>query len=363
MTVGPAASVEIISIHALRVEGDVAAFLLSGGSRYFYPRPPCGGRQAGLHRDRGRPDISIHALRVEGDQPRAQHQAGIREHISIHALRVEGDGSTTGPAAWICPISIHALRVEGDGRFYTHASDKLQFLSTPSVWRATLARVFCRTHRRISIHALRVEGDRLQSARYPPPPHFYPRPPCGGRRQCLLHTLYPCSISIHALRVEGDSSASALMFFLGIFLSTPSVWRATVAPGAMWSSSRVISIHALRVEGDFPPTQTSQYFPISIHALRVEGDLYEVSVVTFPAYISIHALRVEGDRNSSMVPPKHPQISIHALRVEGDGRIGRNTTFFKTFLSTPSVWRATIHALPEICALPFLSTPSVWRAT
>ena len=56
--------------------------------------------------------ISIHALRVEGDI------LGIlasRSHvISIHALRGEGD---TAPRAFTthCPtISIHALRVEGD---------------------------------------------------------------------------------------------------------------------------------------------------------------------------------------------------------------------------------------------------------
>ena len=56
--------------------------------------------------------ISIHALRVEGDI------LGIlasRSHvISIHALRVEGDFQ--GRISWwaACGISIHALRVEGD---------------------------------------------------------------------------------------------------------------------------------------------------------------------------------------------------------------------------------------------------------
>ena len=37
-----------------------------------------------------RPDISIHALRVEGDMP--QHiKRSLAGMISIHALRVEGD--------------------------------------------------------------------------------------------------------------------------------------------------------------------------------------------------------------------------------------------------------------------------------
>ena len=55
--------------------------------------------------------ISIHALRVEGDIRYAGIDYGVR--ISIHALRVEGDTlykSINVKAS----ISIHALRVEGD---------------------------------------------------------------------------------------------------------------------------------------------------------------------------------------------------------------------------------------------------------
>ena len=78
--------------------------------------------------------ISIHALRVEGDMAIDQIINGII--ISIHALRVEGDCRSVLSAAG-GHISIHALRVEGD-RFpvlkNTHSD---QFLSTPSVWRAT----------------------------------------------------------------------------------------------------------------------------------------------------------------------------------------------------------------------------------
>ena len=79
--------------------------------------------------------ISIHALRVEGDLEVLQTFLE-REVISIHALRVEGDmGGTIAarynrlflstPSGWratkvLCitcmkqTISIHALRVEGD---------------------------------------------------------------------------------------------------------------------------------------------------------------------------------------------------------------------------------------------------------
>ena len=78
-----------ISIHALRVEGDVSASGLLPFSQNFYPRPPGGGR---LH-----------------TAPRLFPVSG----ISIHALRVEGDNGNYVPIA-VKTISIHALRVEGD---------------------------------------------------------------------------------------------------------------------------------------------------------------------------------------------------------------------------------------------------------
>ncbi len=79
----------------------------------------------------------------------------------------------------------------------------------------------------ISIHALRVEGD-----------------PEKAWEKIVLE-----EISIHALRVEGDVKrvVSAVRAFL--FLSTPSVWRATTA-GLRSLMDLWISIHALRVEGD-----------------------------------------------------------------------------------------------------------------
>ena len=57
--------------------------------------------------------------------------------------------------------------------------------------------------------------------------------------------------------------------------------------------------------------------------------------------ISIHALRVEGDSDGVVKDDDAPQISIHALRVEGDILIAVEEMAELTFLSTPSVWRAT----------------------
>ena len=108
----------LISIHALRVEGDRQLESRALRNMHFYPRPPGGGRQ-------------------DNDAPLSD------AIISIHALRVEGDAKTPSKVE-DCKISIHALRVEGDRySVYLFLRHHL-FLSTPSGWRATFElRTYC----------------------------------------------------------------------------------------------------------------------------------------------------------------------------------------------------------------------------
>ena len=56
---------------------------------HFYPRPPGGGRQVDPTASGTANIISIHALRVEGDF--FSFRLAVALKISIHALRVEGD--------------------------------------------------------------------------------------------------------------------------------------------------------------------------------------------------------------------------------------------------------------------------------
>mgnify|MGYP007033551048 CR=1 FL=1 len=157
-----------------------------------------------------------------------------------------------------------------------NATDKtiIEFLSTPSGWRATSKPAGQPSKSPISIHALRVEGDAEMPAAEP-------------FRHCIsIHALRvegdelavkrdhrTFAISIHALRVEGDSirlhgprhrkaflstpSGWRATYRFGcrsmaaiIFLSTPSGWRATTFCKNTVADRRSISIHALRVEGD-----------------------------------------------------------------------------------------------------------------
>ena len=149
----------IISIHALREEGDPRSIMRLQVRYNFYPRPPRGGRPWPRSGSRwtsaflstpsarratrssavvdGQRAISIHALREEGDTrtrssswsitnfyprpPRGGRLATLKVvfkaiDISIHALREEGDPGFRAGSCNHQPISIHALREEGDSK-------------------------------------------------------------------------------------------------------------------------------------------------------------------------------------------------------------------------------------------------------
>ena len=217
----------VISIHALRVEGDAYPGTKCVNKLYFYPRPPGGGRRCRsscrIHHQR----ISIHALRVEGDLS-LRHQAE-RSYISIHALRVEGDA--TSYSTFISSSCNFYPRPPGGGRPLVRMSSSApqNFYPRPPGGGRPWRYLYDTIRERISIHALRVEGDAFIVTItgvdvlhfYPRPPgggrprsasrlrstliDFYPRPPGGGRLHLFKLLKHLVKISIHALRVEGDT--------------------------------------------------------------------------------------------------------------------------------------------------------------
>ena len=259
---------------------------------YFYPRPPRGGRPLDCRDYALAALISIHALREEGDLAMQRTSASVSLFLSTPSAR-----RATHPRKHRCTIrqiSIHALREEGDfsnsannpgktdfyprpprgGRlcktqcklsathFYPRpprggrpasrptGAPTGQFLSTPSARRAT-------------------EGERRRRS---PSCYFYPRPPRGGRQQRLQSMVDDLPISIHALREEGDRSGCAALRNCGGFLSTPSARRATYH--------------------DLSPTSNPRRFLSTPSARRATS---AVQILDAVLNISIHALREEGD--------------------------------------------------------------------
>ena len=101
--------------------------------------------------------ISIHALREEGDRPTGK--SGRRCQISIHALREEGDRGQGGHQGdrerfLSTPSARRATR-----KCLPREKAVIRFLSTPSARRATVTTGVNYNAQVISIHALREEGD------------------------------------------------------------------------------------------------------------------------------------------------------------------------------------------------------------
>ena len=171
----------MISIHALRVEGDKLFLRRYSRGAHFYPRPPGGGRPH---------HISYRVSNAFNFYPRPPGGGRLRFVCNVD---------------FFSTISIHALRVEGDTPSLVSIKIFKGFLSTPSGWRATKTCHICIRIDQISIHALRVEGDLSPIPTRGQCLNFYPRPPGGGRQDELEITDQFENISIHALRVEGDT--------------------------------------------------------------------------------------------------------------------------------------------------------------
>ena len=183
---------------ATRLRARACAF-----NKYFYPRPPRGGR---------------HLI--------ADHQ--------------------------VCPvaISIHALREEGDHQIHRQHPAAAYFYPRPPRGGRHASHPDAARHRAISIHALREEGDGTRTQDSPGDSDFYPRPPRGGRLDGIsVQTITP-GISIHALREEGDAQQTQKDTHaakISIHALREEGDTSIVVP---CSSSTAISIHALREEGD-----------------------------------------------------------------------------------------------------------------
>ena len=170
--------------------------------KYFYPRPPRGGRHGAV-------------VVLEG----------LFQFLSTPSAR----RATRFPAALPAITRDFYPRPPRGGRPMSSSffSSVMEFLSTPSARRATRTTAF-RTTTTPNFYPRPPRGGRLCPAwlRFCGCCYFYPRPPRGGRHQCAMSYITTFNISIHALREEGD-------WMISLSRAIPS-----------------ISIHALREEGD-----------------------------------------------------------------------------------------------------------------
>ena len=212
------------------------------------------------------------------------------------------------------------------------------FLSTLSLRRATCGQKKSAIRGIISIHALLAESDRISFSAAGGLEHFYPRSPCGERRQATANITQGKNISIHALLAESDH----------------------IAPAATQTAE--ISIHALLAESDVctvkvgPDTYRFLSTLSLRRATRPAGPQEEINI-----FLSTLSLRRATQLQMRM--QGYRVISIHALLAESDGLQLDIFQYPKEFLSTLSLRRATGKVKVVEPGLVFLSTLSLRRAT
>ena len=145
-----------ISIHSLRMEGDLIYLATHRVSNYFNPLPPHGGRRSS---DQGW--MAIHRFQ---STPSAWRETWVLASCRLDFF-----------------ISIHSLRMEGD--FPRKSSGILTIYFNP-----------------LPPHG----GRRAGVTSYTIPTDFNPLPPHGGRLPVVCVVSLGTIISIHSLRMEGD---------------------------------------------------------------------------------------------------------------------------------------------------------------
>ena len=177
-----------ISIHALRGEGDTLQLNSSSHGSNFYPRPPWGGRRR----------TSARSIPLRNFYPRppwgGRPQPGLPRvyHRNFYPRPPWG-----GRPCWI-----------------NNNVGVCEFLSTPSVGRATDQQPQWQHRGGISIHALRGEGDAIRNRKGKAAGEFLSTPSVG----------------------RATGLPAALRSLDDLFLSTPSVGRATCVISAILST-------------------------------------------------------------------------------------------------------------------------------
>ena len=190
--------------------------------------------------------ISIHALREEGDLNCPLPSAGNKRFLSTPSAR------RATSAGHICTFTARFLSTPSARRatlaITRRALVTVYFYPRPPRGGRPRKIFDALMKHCISIHALREEGDLTLRGQHVDKAHFYPRPPRGGRQVKLELTylmieflstpsarratgdgsLYAVcrSISIHALREEGDSkNGEKHLRFCFIIKRSAQIWK------------------------------------------------------------------------------------------------------------------------------------------
>ena len=167
-------------------------------------------------------------------------------------------------------------------------------------------------------------------------------------------------LSTLSLRRATNSANTNLPSHRNFYPRSPCGERRNVRPGTRQRD--VISIHALLAESDVSSTGTIGKSNISIHALLAESDVFLLRKITITVDISIHALLAESDDVIAVMTDAQ-SISIHALLAESDNADYNYRSGHPDFYPRSPCGERPSMSITSNFKHPFLSTLSLRRAT
>ena len=213
-----------ISIHSLRVEGDGERFNAMLRADDFNPLPPCGGRQKDWSEKKSL-TLFQSTPSVWRETDSAVYKSKLKAFQSTPSVWRETDSTSNLAPRMLFQSTPSVWR---ETRMAPAIGHHALFQSTPSVWRETKISVVAWMPMPISIHSLRVEGDLpLLCSGAGGISHFNPLPPCGGRPRYCLPTAWQHPFQ-STPSVWRETIIEPELFDRVQFQSTPSVWRETV---------------------------------------------------------------------------------------------------------------------------------------
>ena len=215
--------------------------------------------------------------------------------------------------------------------------------------------------------------------------HFYPRSPCGERRETVLTDTSKCYFYPRSPCGERQSWATrARAAQLNFYPRSPCGERHSAGP---WPAGHMdFYPRSPCGERRYPHQRGPRRLVISIHALLAESDKRPAQMLGMTKQISIHALLAESDwqsarrglapgdfyprspcgerRRRNSTAPKSSRISIHALLAESDLPLLLSVAVFGCYFypRSPCGERPS-DATAAVAEVLFLSTLSLRRAT
>ena len=185
-----------------------------------------------------------------------------------------------------------------------------------------------------------------------PGPYFYPRSPCGERRDVIAVITEAQSISIHALLAESDAHTAKNTSIAGHFYPrSPCGERPKFEGINFWQS--IISIHALLAESDLNIRSIREGITGDFYPRSPCGERQPLSIILI-ALLHFYPRSPCGERLTVWgFSDVHPAISIHALLAESDAITDQTQYYVDGFLSTLSLRRATSSSTTAFSVLSY----------